>query len=82
MSDVVFLARQALHNSPYRSLRNVRCEYSRGVLTLYGRLHSFYLKQLAQELTNAITEIVAVENRIEVGDSRSDEETLSDAESA
>ena len=36
--------------SPYCQLRHVRCKMEQGVLTLEGRLSTYYLKQLAQKL--------------------------------
>jgi hypothetical protein len=52
--------------SPYRELRNLRCEYHDGVLTLRGRLPLFYHKQLAQQAFVGFEEVVRFEDQIEV----------------
>ncbi len=44
---VVRQARAYLHTSPYMPLRALSCESDNGVITLKGRVPSFYLKQLA-----------------------------------
>jgi hypothetical protein len=45
---LVEAATQRLRTSPYLSLRVVRCECKHGVLTLAGRVPSFYHRQIAQ----------------------------------
>jgi osmotically-inducible protein OsmY len=57
--------RQLLHN-PYHALRNVSCEYRDGVLTLRGRLPSYYLKQVAQTAVAHTAGVQRVDNAIEV----------------
>lgn len=59
-------ARLCLRNSPYRVLREVRCECECGVLLLRGRLTSFYHKQLAQEAVARVKGASMVVNHIEV----------------
>lgn len=41
-------ARAALNESAYPAVRQVKCVYHDGAVTLTGRLPSFYLKQIAQ----------------------------------
>lgn len=55
-----------LRESPYPQLRQVRCEFSGGVLILHGQLPTFHLKQLAQTVVQSLDEDVDVDNRIEV----------------
>lgn len=55
-----------LSTSPYRELRNIRCEYHDGVLTLRGRLPLFYHKQLAQQAFVGFEKVVRIEDQIEV----------------
>jgi osmotically-inducible protein OsmY len=62
-------ARQAesrLRDSSYVGLRKVRCDFHEGVLTLRGRVPSFYTKQLAQSLAACVPGVEEVVNRIEV----------------
>lgn len=63
---VAELAAGELHRSSYLDLRGVRCSCREGVLTLRGRLHSFYLKQVAQTLVRELPDVRRVENDIEV----------------
>lgn len=39
-----------LKRSPYYSLRRITCEFRNGVLTIQGRVPSYFLKQLALAL--------------------------------
>ena len=55
-----------LSSSPYRELRNIRCEYHDGVLTLRGRLPLFFHKQLAQQACAGFGKEVRIEDQIEV----------------
>ncbi len=52
--------------SPYHQLRRITCESRAGVLTLHGTVSSFYLKQQAQAVAQAIEAVVDVDNQIEV----------------
>ena len=63
---VAELATCELRRSSYLALRSVRCTYRDGVLTLRGRLYSFYLKQVAQSLVRDLASVRRVENEIEV----------------
>lgn len=59
-------AARRLQESPYHELHNVRCDYHEGILTLRGRVTSFYLKQLAQTAVAKIEGVEECVNRIEV----------------
>jgi osmotically-inducible protein OsmY len=50
----------------YAILRRVSCEYRDGLLILNGRLPSYYLKQMAQEMAARVKGVQRVDNRIEV----------------
>ena len=50
----------------YKVLRAVSCVSRAGVLTLHGRLPTYYLKQIAQEAVAGIPGVRRVENHIEV----------------
>ena len=59
-ADPARAAAAKLGSSGYPQLRNVRCDFSEGVLSLSGTVPSFHLKQVAQELvsrTHGRTEI-------------------------
>jgi osmotically-inducible protein OsmY len=60
------LAAGCLVRSPYRALKRVACYYHGGVLTLRGRLPTYYLKQRAQEAVAGIPGVERVANEIEV----------------
>ena len=55
------LCRIALHE-----LRFVSCDFHEGVLTLRGRVSSFYLKQVAQTLIRRVDGVGEVNNRLDV----------------
>ena len=55
-----------LRHSSYFELRSVFCECHEGVLTLQGRVPSYYLKQLAQALLAELPGVAQIDNRVEV----------------
>ena len=57
---------QRLRESSHRYLRSVSCEYVGGVLTLRGRLPSFYLKQMVQVLAEKVEGVDEIINLIDV----------------
>jgi osmotically-inducible protein OsmY len=60
-------AAERIYNaSHYRTLRLLRCEFAGGVLTISGRLSSFYLKQLAQTLVRGIDGVEQIVNEVHV----------------
>lgn len=59
-------AQGRLGSSPYAPLRGVTCDFREGVLTLRGRVSSFYLKQLAQTLVAKVPGVEMVVNNVEV----------------
>ncbi len=44
------LVRADLRQAPYNELGRVTCTLRHGVLTLHGRVSSYYLKQIAQRI--------------------------------
>lgn len=60
-------AETKLRQASYRPLRQVRCEFHEGVLTLRGRVPTYHLKQMAQTLIGSLDGILEVSNRLEVG---------------
>ncbi|MBL8830148.1 MAG: BON domain-containing protein [Planctomycetaceae bacterium] len=59
-------AQAALLCSPYLPLRQLRCDYHEGVLSIRGRVPTFYLKQLAQTVVSRVPGVEQVANRVEV----------------
>jgi len=68
---VVQTAQDRLIKSQYIILRRVSCEFDNGVLTLNGRLPSYYLKQVAQVAVAGVDGVAEIVNRIEVESSTS-----------
>jgi osmotically-inducible protein OsmY len=60
------LAEFRLRSSSYPQLRAVRCDFHEGILTLRGKVSSFYITQMAQALAARIPGVEEVVNRIEV----------------
>jgi len=61
------VAEARLQHAKYVELRAVSCEFHEGVLTLRGRVPSYYLKQLAQSLLDSIPGVLQLDNQLEVG---------------
>jgi hypothetical protein len=55
-----------LHESSYLELRQIKCTFRRGILTLYGMVSSFYARQVAQELIKDLEGIDIIDNQIVV----------------
>jgi osmotically-inducible protein OsmY len=60
------LAESRLRRSAYLALRPLSCEFRAGVLTLRGRLPSYYLKQVAQAAVATVEGVERIDNQIEV----------------
>jgi len=58
--------RAALHACPYPAMRMLKCEFDHGVLTLKGRLPTFYLKQLAVMAVKPIGHVREIVDQIHV----------------
>jgi osmotically-inducible protein OsmY len=61
-------AEDRLRHSAYPELGDVFCSFHEGVLTLRGRVSSYYLKQLAQTLIGQITGVEELHNQLEVAE--------------
>lgn len=64
--DVTGLVREALHRSGYPDLRSIDVKSGPGGVQLQGKVHSYYLKQLAQWLALSTDGVDAVDNQMEV----------------
>jgi hypothetical protein len=69
------LMHDVLRSGPAATLNGVSCELQDGVLTLRGRLPSYYLKQLAQAAGTQIAGVKRVESHIEVVQVRKERES-------
>lgn len=56
----------ALRNTGYGELTRVRLDVDHGVVTLFGEVSSFYMKQLAQEAIRPLSIGMRIDNRIHV----------------
>ena len=59
-------ARSRLRRSYHEQVQRVFCEFHEGVLTLRGRVSSYYLKQIVQTLVLEMDGVVELNNRVEV----------------
>src|SRR5262245_66655352 len=64
--DIAATARQRILRSPYRAVHDVECEYYEGIMTLRGRVSSYFLKQMAQEAVGKLPGVEIIANHIEV----------------
>lgn len=59
-------ARQILGESPYQPIRLLRCSFDNGVLTIVGRVPTFYQKQLALFAVQQVSGVEVVKDLIQV----------------
>jgi osmotically-inducible protein OsmY len=59
-------AQHRFQENVYLALRSLTCEVADGVLTLSGRVPSYYLKQVAQEAVADLPGVRQIVNAIEV----------------
>ena len=55
-----------IRNAPYQALRRIDCHFYNGVMTLRGRVPSYYMKQYAQEMVGELASVQHVNNELEV----------------
>jgi hypothetical protein len=60
------LVESKLRSSAYLSLQHLSCEFRAGVLTLRGRLPSYYLKQVALAVVSMVEGVQHIDDQIEV----------------
>jgi len=60
------VAERKLRRSPYIELRLISCEVCEGVLTLRGRVPTYYLKQVAQYMVDGLPGVQKIDNDLEV----------------
>jgi hypothetical protein len=59
-----------LQQSLYPELRRVLCNYRHGILTLYGVVSSFHVRQIAQELVQGLEGIEVIDNQLVVAEKK------------
>lgn len=59
-------AQSRLRTSWYHELHVIACEVHEGVLTLRGRVSTYYMKQIAQTLIRGLDCVGEINNRLEV----------------
>ena len=66
VNDVESEIEKKLHFSNYAGLRHISYDIDGDTVVLYGRVPSYYLKQMAQVNVTCVPGIERVDNRIEV----------------
>ena len=66
-TSLVDMAHSRLRLASYPDLRRVSCRFQDGVLTLYGQVPSYHLKQMAQTLVASLEGVRLVCNELDVG---------------
>jgi hypothetical protein len=56
--------RNRFQRSPYWELHDVICDFREGVLTLRGRVPSYFFKQVAQSIVFSLERIDEIDNRL------------------
>ena len=64
--SIVEAATERLRTSPYLSLRGVTCQCNQGVLTLAGRVPSFYHRQIAHAAVRNLAGILQIDDQLQV----------------
>lgn len=82
MQDDAVMAQAAaeLRRSSYTALRQIECHVRDGVLTLTGRVSSYYEKQIAQTLVQFRLPNVKIQNELQVPFHLFDEPAVVDAD--
>lgn len=58
--------RRGLETSGYGELRTITCRVEGGIVTLNGRVSSYYLKQIAQSIVGRQAGVCRIENLLDV----------------
>ena len=64
--DPARAAERIFRESPYHAIRHLKCSFQDGVLTVAGRVPSFYLKQLAQTSVKDLDGVERISNLVDV----------------
>lgn len=63
---IAHCAQERLRDSSFVSIRRLTCDVHEGMLTLRGRLPSFYTKQVALNLVADVEGVEEITDRVEV----------------
>ncbi len=66
LNPILHQVHGTLSNSPYVSTRNVQVDAEAGRVRLEGTVHTYFQKQMAQELVRRIDGVEAIENLLQV----------------
>jgi len=64
-------ANKRVQQSLYPELKKIVCTFRHGILTLYGVVPSFHVRQIAQELIQGISGIEIIDNQLVVATKKS-----------
>jgi hypothetical protein len=64
--DIGKLAECRLRRSGYLAMQHLSCAFRAGVLTLHGRLPSYYLKQVALAVVATVEGVARIDDQVEV----------------
>jgi osmotically-inducible protein OsmY len=64
--ETIQVAQRRLRQSAYLALQHLSCDFRAGVLTLRGRLPSYYLKQVALAVIVTVEGVQRIDDQIEV----------------
>ena len=59
-------AEKCMEQSLYPELRRILCNFRHGILTLYGVVSNFRVRQIAQDLVQGIEGIEVIDNQLAV----------------
>lgn len=65
-SQIEEVAQSRLASCPYPRIKRLKCEFNRGSLVIYGRVATFFEKQLAQEAVAHVDGVKQLVNGVEV----------------
>ncbi len=65
-NNTATLAKRSLRNNSHLATKHIACEVLDGVLVLRGRVQTYYLKQIAQQVASKVNGVRHVDNQIEV----------------
>jgi len=65
-NSILETVQRRLRESSYYYLRTVSCVYEQGVLTLRGKVPTFYLKQTLQSIVEKVDGVTQIQNLVDV----------------
>jgi osmotically-inducible protein OsmY len=65
-SQILNRAKQAIHGCGYEQLRRIRMYCHHGRITLQGRVTTYYLKQVAQEVVRIVPHVRDIDSDLHV----------------